>query len=39
VGKIGFIFDVVQDELFPARFGEGGFYKHFPLPQVLKTKV
>lgn len=39
VGKIGLIYDVVHDELYHAKRGEGAFMNKTPLPKLKKVKV
>lgn len=38
IGEIGFIYDVMTDELYSAKRGEGAFKNKIPLPQLSEQK-
>ncbi len=39
VGRLGYIYDVVHDELYHAKKGEGAFINNIPIPTLSKTKL
>lgn len=38
-GKLGYIYDVVQDELYFVEAGKGAYFNEVPIPKLTDTKV